>query len=919
MAGMMRRVNGTGAGGAARGVALAALLGVACPLSTGVAARDAVVIEHATLQTFPEANCTKVHLYLKNTGAKPAFVNGIHFNGRYLDLVVGEDLNDILAEVAGTPAAGAQEYSAKPPDRGAGALQWYRCLPNPIEAGSISDVTVSLWGAVKEADVRVALQGGATLSWQGRDEKPALRLSHIAFDPAGEKIYVYCENKTDKPIRAERLFVNGIQFTDFVSIPTGGTIEPGGKSCLILRPEKWPGWGKYVGVSVVGTGSEKAIAVTRVLNLFPIGEWRGSDLRPEMYHDCVDLRASQGATPFGASENGHCAPGTAYGLLLDIEAQTGRDWGRTAGIVTGRMAALYRDDVSRPCFTNICNPPQREAMGFFGGLTDYLGVNAYQTRSQGPFANASAITALRRYADPHPVFPCAEAYTLSAYWGCEVSGAFRNMTSDEMRFSVWSEIAAGCKGVRYYVSSIAKGGVGYRDVPGAEAAVAHTNLELQLLKPFLRLGDTFSGASVDDGAGLQCHALLCGDKGLVIIVLNRQFRWSADRPTMWVPSPGGNLTISVPVGLTVSRAYELVQGWRVIDARHGAGVVHVAVPRTDLQRVFLLASDPAPADVRSRVPVASSPSSRLTGGTAEGDYAAYATVRQAISLPVHDGATATDCVRSLQVGAALFDARSDLMIRLAAHEQDALPPDVAQSKDECLPVVRAYLRTDALSELREAFTRMTRDRPGRNGLGFALAAVDAACATGQYGLAAELCEVALRCNLGNDDRLLFLDRLPEIWGRRLGDHETALKWAHLALDASGEVTSASVRARLRLGEALLAAGRPMEAVTVVETAASISGSNAQLDLLLGTAYECAGRHQQAEDRLRSASRCPEVTDEALFRLGIMLIRQQRYSEALHGLARVAQANSQSDRRADAIGIVKRLQMGRRATAPDLVR
>ena len=64
--------------------------------SPGFARSDIVSIEYSYLATYPKANCTKIHIYLKNSGQQPAYVDRIRFGSRFLDLDRPEDTIDSL-------------------------------------------------------------------------------------------------------------------------------------------------------------------------------------------------------------------------------------------------------------------------------------------------------------------------------------------------------------------------------------------------------------------------------------------------------------------------------------------------------------------------------------------------------------------------------------------------------------------------------------------------------------------------------------------------------------------------------------------------------------------------------------------------------------------------------------------------------
>ena len=69
-------------------------IGILGVVSTAAEDDDGLSIEWAYLATYPEADCTKIHIYVKNTGRVPRFLEGIYLGDRYLHLNLLSDLAD---------------------------------------------------------------------------------------------------------------------------------------------------------------------------------------------------------------------------------------------------------------------------------------------------------------------------------------------------------------------------------------------------------------------------------------------------------------------------------------------------------------------------------------------------------------------------------------------------------------------------------------------------------------------------------------------------------------------------------------------------------------------------------------------------------------------------------------------------------
>jgi len=547
-------------------------------------AADLAGVEHVSLVTYPEADCTKIHVYLKNAGRYPVFIETAQVGERVLKLD--------HADEAGVPArktAATVHDDRGAPRRTDGNLQWRRALPNPVPPDAVADVTVSLWGIVKEVPVRIMVRGGQVLESLAKETPVKLRLTQIAFDPSDpNRIYVYCENRTDRDIVIDHLLVNTEKVDAFNAVPAGRSVAAGGKRCFIVRPTRKSAWGSYVGVGVVGQEGEKAMAVVRAVNIFPVGSWDG-DTRAEMFFDSADMhKPMPDGDAVGVMDDPLAMPldgilGRPFKACYDggNPFRVGASWEENAKRIIRTMAALHERDASTPFYTHF-GLPITEAYAFFGGLPDLVFMNPYTIlfRAGGPEESGRMIRHARTWIDPRPVVSVPEAFGDSAEVG-------RDLAPDEVSFAVWNEIAEGAKGVRYYHRRGNPPGRGYADMPGVEARIARDALNLQLLKPFLRVGDTFNLAASDKDRVL-CKSILCGDKGIAVIALNRDFAGGMETPSQWRRADDVRVSVAVPVGHAISQAFEVNQGFRPLQFTQEGGRAGFPIPSIRAVRLYLL-------------------------------------------------------------------------------------------------------------------------------------------------------------------------------------------------------------------------------------------------------------------------------------------------------------------------------------------
>lgn len=729
-------------------------------------AAGAVAIEHAGLFSDPEAQCTKIRVHLRNGGAQPVTVKEIHLDGRRLDVATGE-----VAEVDGTPAARDAGNTFDRPD---GVVQWHRALPNPIGPATVGEVEISLWGRVQPAQLRVLLADGQALDCAPRDESRGLRLAHVAFDAAAARLYVYVENTSAQPAQVTSVSISAARAVEASSIPDGNRIEPGKKLCIIARPARWPAPGEYVSVAVVAADGRKAFALTRTMNLFTISEWEG-DTRPEMFFDAQPLllkgNAATGPDPDTAAGAAR-KPFFAYLAMKDPIILTNADgWEFNARETLRRMARIRAGDPARPCFANTFGSAVRYSKrrtdfnSLYGDVPDGMLVHPFRALSAGPGKSAEAFRDTRFWIDPRPAVGQIEVAAGNRF----VSPTGRQPSVDEVMHAAWAMTSEGSRGVHH----TQRNSGGYATVPHLATVVAHVNVDLQLLKCFMRMGDTMPLASCDV-PNVSAGAILCADRGIVVIALNRQTRWKdASLAAQWLPVKSCELAVSVPAGRTVKQALAVDQGLAPAKFSEDKGTIRIPVKDLDVVRVFLLpfGNDPAPVAPQIDPPMTAD-ATGVQGVDLLRNWRQTQAVRAAEALLKSDAAL--DPREALRIGAELGALRAAVLRRLGELPA-ALHDATEEDRRRAWRVAAAtYLWMNATSELRAAcddpaFPQAERAR-------IVLAAADAAAEQGRCGLAAELYETALQRTPGPKERATALDRLIDLWGQKLWDEDKAAAW-----------------------------------------------------------------------------------------------------------------------------------------------
>jgi len=647
------------------------------------AATGKLSVEYVSLQAYPEADCTKIHVYLKNAGPYPVFLESVQFDERVLGLdpakQAGYNSSHLPSKTHGDQGA---------PHKTEGNLQWCRALPNPLPPDGVADVAVSLWEIARVVPIRITARDGETLGCRASEASETLRLSQIAFDPAApNKIYVYCENKTGKDIVVDHLLVNTEEVGISQSFPSGNVIQAGKKACFIVLPKRKMIWGQYVGVGIVGGNGQKIMAVVRVINYFPIGSW-DADTRGRMFFDSTDLRKPM---PDGsvATDDRLTVPlegtlGRPFQAYHDDgnPFRVGASWEDNAKKIICTMAVLNEHDISTPFYASF-GLPIIEAYAFFGGLPDLAFMSPYTilARATGPEESGRLIRLARTWIDPRPIVSIPEAFSNSVKIA-------RDLTPDEVSFATWNEVAEGAKGVRYYHRHGSSPDRGYAEMPGVEARIACDALNLQLLKPFLRVGDTLDMAASSNGK-VACKSILCGEKGIVVVALNRDFTGKLETPSEWRCLTNVGVSATIPSGQRVGQVLKVNQGFHSVPFTQNNNCVGFSIPSIRTVCLYLVMFQPQKETVRKSPAAQKSPVE--TGSIFNGrvsmnaEYVStlltdYKAQSFRIALPLLAPGVQLDDARTLGIGFELDAMRESVFRALVAIKEGLADLDVKKQE-----------------------------------------------------------------------------------------------------------------------------------------------------------------------------------------------------------------------------------------------
>ncbi|MDP8261436.1 MAG: hypothetical protein P9M01_03710 [Candidatus Kappaea frigidicola] len=487
---------------------------------------EEVSIDHAYLRKLSkEYDSGTVHLFIKNSSKKKIRVKRVYINDELL-----KNLPNELAI-------------------------WQQVIPNPIRSQDISNVMIKLTNPPKKPiKIEVELNNGQRLHGVVQPVSPALRFTFVGFNKELNKLYIYIENSGDEIIPLKKLYLNTKDITDLIATPFS-QIEQGQKKCIVVNLIKPLLWGDYVTLKIETPVEPVAETMVRAYRYFPVQSWdrdrRSKDMAFNPHtllmpypKDGKQFKLFKKAPSF-----------KAYHLFDDPACTDAKEGvlGTSAGKVIKRRKRCSKDKC-HPTAIYMCEYKKPWNYFIYGETADLIMVNPYEiVFHKGNPERDGYFTKLAKIAsEPRPLFAIPEAFKKD-----RVGDFSRFPTPEELRLVVYNEISQGAKGILYFIKHYKKG-EGYEKSPELEKEIKGINQELQILKEYLIIGEPFQLAQTNN-PDVEAHAILCGDKGIALILINKDYQSHFGSPPHFTYTPKQNLkvTIDLPDWLEVDKIYKV--------------------------------------------------------------------------------------------------------------------------------------------------------------------------------------------------------------------------------------------------------------------------------------------------------------------------------------------------------------------------
>ena len=463
-----------------------------------------------------------IHIFLNNKGEQEARIARLVLNEKEVE--EGEKTDDVF---------------------------WWTQVPNTILPGKSGILMIKTARPLAlPIKVGIVLNTGDTLEETLHSLTPEFfRIASVSFDLNQNKIYVYLENKfPNRTVEIKDILIDGRNVRTQIIKRLGSVILPGEKDFFICKGLKTIVPGQYITIKITTEEGFVTGALARAYSYFPIQDF-GGDKRKELFfnEDTFDMHFPGDEKKF--NEYRKEPSYKVYHLLDDPVCSDERKGylGAMAREVITRRKTCYEKDSGHPTLIYICEYSKPLGYFVYGELADVIAVDPYELTfyNNPPEKDGEYVAIARRASAPRPVVAIPEAFRcISPKFPV---GSKRFPTPEEERLLVYSEIAAGAKGLWYYVSY---GQNGYKNNPELEKEIGRINREIQFLRDFLVVGEPMDIVKTDSQS-VKADALFCGDRGIVIILRNGDYRTIKDKENDgWktiVENPGKiSITLNLP-------------------------------------------------------------------------------------------------------------------------------------------------------------------------------------------------------------------------------------------------------------------------------------------------------------------------------------------------------------------------------------
>ncbi|MFC1460973.1 hypothetical protein ACFLQR_00465 [Verrucomicrobiota bacterium] len=473
---------------------------------------------------------------------------------------------------------------------------WYRSIPSVIAPYVTGEILIRLRQPVnKDINVTLLDTKGNELKVVARPRELNASIKSVFFDEDLREVYIYVGSKQELPLPESLLAGVGKNEVSHFNVIRSNDAKSMCIKAVFSRKltQCEPVWIKIV-LPDVGTLQ----AVVKAIGLFPISSWDG-DTRQELSFDPAPFRKlykPENDTDLRLNREKGPMP-KAYEVLEDPSCKDCRKLYQIGGHgkqIVERIRTIESLDPLHPTFIHICEWKKKYGYFAYAGITDIIFVNPYEIAF---YPNKSGYDYYSGNPEMNGYFACLAKtanqprllFTIPAAFNDKDKRTARFPTPEELRLTVYSQLIAGSRGILYFTKG-SKSGRGYEGNRRLKKEIGRLNKELRSLRPLLRIADTFSVACSVNRPKIRYHALLAGDLGILIIVINQDYKNSFSglgRSFRYQPKSG--------VGLEIEKLHDLpltdsiyVMGAKGVAETTNAESIGLRLERLDITACILI-------------------------------------------------------------------------------------------------------------------------------------------------------------------------------------------------------------------------------------------------------------------------------------------------------------------------------------------
>ncbi len=509
----------------------------------------------------------RINLYVRNDGDSEVTIESISLQGQTIGPVRITDETFLQPGVRDSYIEVKNE-----------SIAWYRVYPNPVPRGSIAEIVLRLTPEAPEGpwNVSVVLSDGSAVQATITANEPLAWWEYVGIGPDLQTLHMYARKTLISSQYVEAIKVDGERVDAHFN-----RLHHGYRYAKVTLEEPWEKGSFHtvsfshndtVAVMIRALPTPPPIAIMGNLHPSEAEQYAGhlfdahiafTPAKTTIY-DRLDEHGLVGAyiyRKYLKPEAEKKKEPVYYDDPAAIEHARGRDslWayfledepdGRYHRTDLPRWS-ISRDvqranqfcrvfDPETPTYLQIDHGGYPRNLHIYSQIPDYVCTHAYPLGGDIIGRTLDHCQHMYAAARPKPFLYLNEGY-------CTPRDGQREFSPLEMRLEVFTALAAGARSLQWYP---AHGSRGLLNHPVMWNAVGETNGELHQLLPLVSIG-TPIGEPLVDHDNILARTILCGDRAMVVVLLNKNFTSTPENFTI-DPVENASVRVRVPVDFEAS-------------------------------------------------------------------------------------------------------------------------------------------------------------------------------------------------------------------------------------------------------------------------------------------------------------------------------------------------------------------------------